>query len=157
MATLGADWLTPVFGSRATPSTSRSRRTWLVTALTARGHVARRRCSAWLLFRNGHRAGGAAGRPGRHRRPQATSTATRSTRRSSRSPASYLTRALVYFDNRGIDGLVNGLAAVVGGGSGRLRRAQTGFVRSYALSMLGGALLVVAACWSVSASGELRR
>ena len=28
---------------------------------------------------------------------------------------------------------------------GRLRRLQTGFVRSYALSMLGGALLVVAA------------
>ena len=55
----------------------------------------------------------------------------------------YLTRALVYFDNRGIDGLVNGLAAAVGGGSGRLRRLQTGFVRSYALSMLGGALLVV--------------
>ena len=34
---------------------------------------------------------------------------------------------------------------MVGGGSGRLRRAQTGFVRTYALSMLGGALLVVAA------------
>ena len=57
----------------------------------------------------------------------------------------YLTRALVYLDNRGIDGLVNGLAAVVGGGSGRLRRLQTGFVRSYALSMLAGAVLVVAA------------
>ncbi len=60
-------------------------------------------------------------------------------------PGTYLTRALVYFDNKGIDGLVNGLAAAVGGGSGRLRRAQTGFVRSYALSMLGGALLVAVA------------
>jgi NADH-quinone oxidoreductase subunit L len=60
-------------------------------------------------------------------------------------PGKYLTRALVYFDNRGLDGLVNGLAAAVGGGSGRLRRAQTGFVRSYALSMLGGALLVAVA------------
>ena len=60
-------------------------------------------------------------------------------------PGKYLTRALVYFDNRGIDGIVNGMAATVGGGSGRLRRLQTGFVRSYALSMLGGALLVVAA------------
>jgi len=60
-------------------------------------------------------------------------------------PGKYLTRALVYLDNRGVDGLVNGLAAGVGGGSGRLRRLQTGFVRSYALSMLGGALLVVAA------------
>ncbi len=60
-------------------------------------------------------------------------------------PGTYLTRALVYFDNKGIDGLVNGLAAAVGGGSGRLRRLQTGFVRSYALSMLGGALLVAVA------------
>jgi NADH-quinone oxidoreductase subunit L len=60
-------------------------------------------------------------------------------------PGTYLTRALVFFDNRGIDGLVNGLAAGVGGLSGRLRRAQTGFVRSYALSMLGGALLVALA------------
>ena len=61
------------------------------------------------------------------------------------APGRYLTRALVYLDSRGIDGVVNGLAAAVGGGSGRLRRAQTGFVRSYALSILGGALLVVAA------------
>jgi NADH-quinone oxidoreductase subunit L len=60
-------------------------------------------------------------------------------------PGKYLTRALVFFDNKGIDGIVNGLAAAVGGGSGRLRRAQTGFVRSYALSMLGGALLVAVA------------
>jgi NADH-quinone oxidoreductase subunit L len=60
-------------------------------------------------------------------------------------PGTYLTRALVYFDNKGIDGLVNGLAAAVGGGSSRLRRVQTGFVRTYALSMLGGALLVAVA------------
>jgi NADH-quinone oxidoreductase subunit L len=60
-------------------------------------------------------------------------------------PGKYLTRALVYFDNKGIDGLVNGLAAAVGGGSGRLRRLQTGFVRSYAMSMLGGAILVAVA------------
>jgi NADH-quinone oxidoreductase subunit L len=65
-------------------------------------------------------------------------------------PGLYLTRALVYLDNRGIDGLVNGLAALVGGSSGRLRRTQTGFVRSYALSMLGGALLIVAAMLAVA-------
>ena len=66
-------------------------------------------------------------------------------------PGQWFTRALVYFDNRGVDGLVNGLAALVGGSSGRLRRAQTGFVRSYALSMLGGALVVVAALLLVKA------
>ena len=53
-------------------------------------------------------------------------------------PGQYLTRSLVFFDNRGVDGAVNGLAALVGGTSGRFRRLQTGFVRSYALSMLGG-------------------
>jgi NADH-quinone oxidoreductase subunit L len=60
-------------------------------------------------------------------------------------PGQYLTRSLVFFDNRGIDGAVNGLAALIGGTSGRFRRLQTGFVRSYALTMLGGAVLVVAA------------
>jgi NADH-quinone oxidoreductase subunit L len=58
-------------------------------------------------------------------------------------PGLWLTRALVYFDSKGVDGVVNGLAAALGGGSGRLRRLQTGFVRSYALSMLAGAVAVV--------------
>ena len=60
-------------------------------------------------------------------------------------PGQYLTRTLVYTDNRGVDGAINGLAALVGGTSGRLRRLQTGFVRSYALSMFGGAAALVAA------------
>jgi NADH-quinone oxidoreductase subunit L len=64
-------------------------------------------------------------------------------------PGQYLTRFLVWVDNRGIDGAVNALAAGIGGSSGRLRRAQTGFVRSYALSMFGGAVLVVAALLAV--------
>jgi NADH-quinone oxidoreductase subunit L len=59
-------------------------------------------------------------------------------------PGQWLTRLSVYFDNRGVDGLVNTLAATVGGSSGRLRRLQTGFVRSYALSMLFGAAVLVA-------------
>ena len=58
-------------------------------------------------------------------------------------PGQWLTRLSVYFDNRGVDGLVNTVAAAIGGTSGRLRRIQNGFVRSYALSILvGGALLV---------------
>jgi len=59
-------------------------------------------------------------------------------------PGQWLTRLSVYFDNRGVDGLVNSLAALVGGTSGRWRRIQTGFVRSYALSMLAGAAVLVA-------------
>jgi NADH-quinone oxidoreductase subunit L len=64
-------------------------------------------------------------------------------------PGQWLSRALVYFDNRGVDGAVNGLAAGFGGGSARLRRIQTGFVRSYALSMLGGSIAVVAVLLAV--------
>jgi NADH-quinone oxidoreductase subunit L len=64
-------------------------------------------------------------------------------------PGLWLTRALVYFDSKGVDGAVNGLAAGFGGGSGRLRRLQTGFVRSYALSMMGGAVAVVAVLLAV--------
>ena len=60
-------------------------------------------------------------------------------------PGQWLTRLSVYFDNRGVDGLVNTLAAAVGGTSGRMRRIQTGFVRSYALSMFVGAVLLVGA------------
>jgi NADH-quinone oxidoreductase subunit L len=64
-------------------------------------------------------------------------------------PGQWLTRLLVYVDNRGVDGAVNGLAATFGGGSGRLRRTQTGFVRSYALSMLGGTVVVLAVLLAV--------
>ncbi|MEU7893520.1 NADH-quinone oxidoreductase subunit L [Nonomuraea sp. NPDC049152] len=60
-------------------------------------------------------------------------------------PGQWLTRIAVFFDNRGIDGLVNGLAAAVGGTSGRLRRLQTGFARTYALSILFGAALLAGA------------
>ncbi|WP_459963474.1 NADH-quinone oxidoreductase subunit L [Nocardia sp. IFM 10818] len=64
-------------------------------------------------------------------------------------PGQHLTRSLVFVDNRGIDGLVNTTAAVIGGLSGRIRRVQTGFVRSYALSMFTGAALVAAALLAV--------
>jgi NADH-quinone oxidoreductase subunit L len=60
-------------------------------------------------------------------------------------PGQWLTRLSVFFDNRGVDGLVNTVAATFGGTSGRMRRVQTGFVRSYALSMLVGAVLLVGA------------
>jgi NADH-quinone oxidoreductase subunit L len=60
-------------------------------------------------------------------------------------PGQYLTRFLVFFDNRVIDGFVNGFAAVVGGVSSRGRRTQTGFARSYALSMFVGAAVVTLA------------
>ncbi|MGR6972046.1 NADH-quinone oxidoreductase subunit L [Streptomyces cynarae] len=56
----------------------------------------------------------------------------------------HLTRSLVYVDHTLVDGVVNGTAASVGGLSGRLRRLQNGYARSYAVSMFGGAAVLVA-------------
>jgi len=60
-------------------------------------------------------------------------------------PGEVLTRGLVVVDDKGVDGAVTGLAGILGFLSSLLRRTQTGFVRSYALTMLGGSVLVVAA------------
>jgi NADH-quinone oxidoreductase subunit L len=60
-------------------------------------------------------------------------------------PGRWLGGALVFTDTRGVDGAVNGLASALGALSSRWRRWQSGFVRSYALSMLSGTFLVVAA------------
>ena len=59
-------------------------------------------------------------------------------------PGEATTKALVTVDDRGVDGVVNGVAAFVGGLSSVTRKLTTGFVRSYALVMLGGAAAVVA-------------
>lgn len=61
------------------------------------------------------------------------------------SGGTHLTRSLVYVDNKVVDGAVNGTAAGFGGLSGRLRRFQNGFARSYAVSMFGGAAVLIAA------------
>jgi NADH-quinone oxidoreductase subunit L len=65
-------------------------------------------------------------------------------------PGQYLTRSLVYVDSRGIDGAVGGTAASVGATAERLRLLQTGFVRSYAASMLGGVVVVLLVVLAVS-------
>jgi NADH-quinone oxidoreductase subunit L len=64
-------------------------------------------------------------------------------------PGIHLTRGLVFVDARGIDGATGGLAAMVGGLSSRLRRLQTGYVRSYALTMLTGVVAVLGALWVI--------
>jgi NADH-quinone oxidoreductase subunit L len=48
------------------------------------------------------------------------------------------------FEERGIDGAVDGLARLLGLAGQGLRRLQTGLVRSYALAMLFGAVAIVA-------------
>jgi len=61
------------------------------------------------------------------------------------TPGSRLVEGLVTFDRTVVDGAVMGQAAAMGGLSHQFRRLQTGFVRSYALSLLGGAAVVVLA------------
>jgi NADH-quinone oxidoreductase subunit L len=58
-------------------------------------------------------------------------------------PGIWLSRMSVYADSKGVDGAVNGTAALLGGLSGRWRHWQNGFVRSYALSMFAGTLVVI--------------
>lgn len=65
-------------------------------------------------------------------------------------PGAGLVGGLATFDRVGVDGVVEGGSAAVGGLSTTLRRVQNGFVRSYALSLLGGALLVVLALLAVN-------
>ncbi|RJS46149.1 NADH-quinone oxidoreductase subunit L [Nocardioides cavernaquae] len=60
-------------------------------------------------------------------------------------PTRRLVDGLMVFDKSGIDGVVMGQAGAVGGIAFALRRMQNGFVRSYALSVLGGALVIVLA------------
>ena len=64
-------------------------------------------------------------------------------------PGIHLTRGLVFADARGVDGAVGGTAALIGGMSSRLRRLQTGYVRSYALTMLTGVVTVLGALWVI--------
>ena len=49
------------------------------------------------------------------------------------------------FDNKAVDGFVNWTGTFIGDLARRLRRSQSGFARSYALSMVGGALIVAIA------------
>ena len=58
-------------------------------------------------------------------------------------PGAGLVGGLATFDRVGVDGTIEGGSSAVGGISRALRRLQNGFVRSYALSVLAGALLVV--------------
>ncbi|WNG89188.1 NADH-quinone oxidoreductase subunit L [Mycobacterium sp. ITM-2016-00317] len=65
-------------------------------------------------------------------------------------PGLTLTRELVELDDEAVDGAATGLAAGVSRVSHGLGRLQTGFARSYALSMLAGAALVLAMILAVN-------
>lgn len=65
-------------------------------------------------------------------------------------PTGALVKGLAVFDRTVVDGLVEGGSATTGGFANVFRRVQNGFVRSYALSVFGGALLVVLALLAVN-------
>jgi NADH-quinone oxidoreductase subunit L len=65
-------------------------------------------------------------------------------------PGAHVVNGLVAFDHYVVDGVVEGTALGVGGTGSIVRLTQTGFVRSYALSVLAGAVLVVAALLAVN-------
>jgi len=58
-------------------------------------------------------------------------------------PGKFLTRGLVFFE-RGVDGITNGLGKGIAGTGELIRKAQSGYVRSYASYTLLGVLLAVA-------------
>jgi NADH-quinone oxidoreductase subunit L len=65
-------------------------------------------------------------------------------------PGDRFVDGLTGFDDRGIDAAVDGTGLAFAGMSQRFRRVQTGYVRSYALSVLFGAVLVLAALLAVN-------
>jgi NADH-quinone oxidoreductase subunit L len=65
-------------------------------------------------------------------------------------PGQKLTEGLVKTDYFAIDGLVRLVAGIFAGTSTALRKIQNGYVRSYALIMVGGALALIATIWVVT-------
>jgi NADH-quinone oxidoreductase subunit L len=65
-------------------------------------------------------------------------------------PGRHLVSGLTTMDRVGVDGAVMGGSAAVGGLAGALRKVQNGFVRSYALSLLAGVLLVLLTLMAVN-------
>jgi NADH-quinone oxidoreductase subunit L len=65
-------------------------------------------------------------------------------------PGDEMVKGLVRFDDTVVDGSATGAGGAFGGMSSTFRRLQTGFVRSYALSVLAGAVLVVVALLAVN-------
>jgi NADH-quinone oxidoreductase subunit L len=66
------------------------------------------------------------------------------------APGAALVRGLVVVDDRAVDGAVEGGSGGIAGLASVLRRAQNGYVRTYALSVLLGAVIVVLAMVAVT-------
>jgi NADH-quinone oxidoreductase subunit L len=141
MASSVTTWLTPVFGEHheVHGHLSHTQVTVATTIVVVLGAGL-----AWFLFRGGtDEVPRAAAWPVRVARADLGGEAVN--RGVFERPSRLVAGATVAVDARGVDGIVNGLSALIGGTSRRLLVLQTGFVRSYALSILSGAVIVVAA------------
>jgi len=65
-------------------------------------------------------------------------------------PGQALTQGLVVVDEKVIDGTVKAVAGTAVGSARGLRRLQTGYVRNYALLILVGVAILIAAIWVVA-------
>jgi NADH-quinone oxidoreductase subunit L len=65
-------------------------------------------------------------------------------------PGLEVTRNIVAIDRYGVDGVLSGGPVAIGALAGEFRKAQNGYVRSYALSVLGGFLVVALALLAVN-------
>ena len=63
------------------------------------------------------------------------------------APAQATARGIVTTDDRGIDAVADGSGEALAGLSGLVRRSQTGYARSYALTIIVGVLLLAAAMY----------
>ncbi|GAA2141723.1 NADH-quinone oxidoreductase subunit L [Glycomyces algeriensis] len=141
MATSVPEWLTPVFGE---PHEVHGHLSHMQVTVATTVVVVLGAGLGWFLFRNGtDEVPRAAAWPVRAARADLGGEAVN--RGLFERPSRLAASASVAMDGRVVDGAVNGLAAGVGGTSRRLLVLQTGFVRSYALSILSGAVIVVAA------------
>jgi NADH-quinone oxidoreductase subunit L len=137
------DWLTPVVGTveHHSPPLPALVITGIVVLVVAAGVAA-----AWFLVAKREIALAA---------PEDVSFATRAARADLYgdaineglvvTPGRHLVSGLLTFDRSGADGVFTGGASAVAAIGGQLRKVQNGYVRSYALSLLAGVVLVVAA------------
>jgi NADH-quinone oxidoreductase subunit L len=142
------DWLAPVVGQQ--PEVSLSVPTWVLTVIVL-VIVLIGVSIAWLTV-------------GRHKVPRTAPVKVSFVTRAARAdlygdamneellmrPGDRFVNGLVAFDDGFVDGVANGTGSAFTGMSGTFRRVQTGFVRSYALSFLGGAVVVLLAVLAVN-------
>jgi NADH-quinone oxidoreductase subunit L len=142
------DWLAPVVGEEVEHDLPMPA---IVLTLIVLAVVAIGVATAWMLVMR---------QPIPRQAPQKVNFATRAARADLYGdafneavlmrPGNTMVESLKHFDDTYVDGVVDGTGSSALGMSGTFRRIQTGYVRSYALSLLLGAALVLGALLAVN-------